>query len=278
MARYGMVMDLTVCLGCDACVAACSMENETPFWNEKYRTHVERWVEGHFPQVKEVFLPRLCMHCENPPCVEVCPTGASYIDDDGGFVLVDENLCIGCGFCVEACPYDARYLYEKDDLDEGRKLFGSALPHHVVAVDKCTFCVDRVHEGREPACVETCVGHSRIFGDLDDPNSEVAKLVNSGVAKPLKPELGTKPKVFYVTKHVDERSLEALPADDYSAQVSRAWQDYEQPAGSIILGAAAVGLAALYPYAKKGAEEHAKEIAEELKKEEAASAEGKKEA
>ncbi|HIQ06399.1 MAG TPA: 4Fe-4S dicluster domain-containing protein, partial [Anaerolineae bacterium] len=118
MARYGMVMNLVTCLGCDACVAACSLENETPFWDSLYRTHVERLTQGTYPNVTEVFLPRLCQHCENPPCVEVCPTGASYIDADGGFVLVDQDQCIECGYCVAACPYDARYFYDGDNIRE----------------------------------------------------------------------------------------------------------------------------------------------------------------
>jgi len=268
MTKYGMVMDLTVCLGCDACVASCSMENETPFWNDQFRTHVERWTDGGYPDVKEVFLPRLCLHCEEPPCVEACPTGASYIEEDGGFVLVDEDLCIACGFCIEACPYDARYLYTSDNLTEGQKVFGADFTHHKVAVDKCTFCVDRVHEGREPACVETCIGHARIFGDLDDPKSEVAQLVKSGIAKPLRPELGTKPKVFYITERTGKAPLSGLPTDNYSAQTTRIWQGYEQPAGTILLGAAGVGLAALYPFARKGVKEHDEMIKRQLEEKE----------
>ncbi|MDK2373262.1 MAG: 4Fe-4S dicluster domain-containing protein [Candidatus Korarchaeota archaeon] len=183
MAKYGMVMDLRTCLGCGACIAACDFENETPWEEGKRRTHVPEFIFGEFPNVKRLFVPRLCMHCENPPCVTVCPTGASYINEDG-VVLVRYDICIGCKYCAVACPYNARYV------DERKR-----------AIDKCTFCYDnRVLQGRQPACVETCVGHARIFGDLEDPNSEVYKLVQSGEAVPLRPDLSTGPKVFYIFK------------------------------------------------------------------------------
>lgn len=183
MVRYGMIIDLRSCIGCGACIAACDMENETPWEEGKRRTYVPKFFFGTYPNVTAVFIPRLCMHCENPPCVTVCPTGASYKTDDG-VVLVNYDICIGCKYCVVACPYDARYV-----------------DHRRRAVDKCTFCYEnRVREGRLPACVETCVGHARIFGDLDDPNSEAGRLAMSGLAKPLRPDLGTKPKVLYIPK------------------------------------------------------------------------------
>ncbi len=201
MARYGMVMNIKACLGCRACMAACSQWNQTPFWAEdfkgKWRTRVTELVNGEFPEVKRAFFPTICMHCEEPPCRDVCPTGATYINKDG-IVLIDYDICLGCKYCIVACPYDARYPYESEDLKEDEKFFGEDARHHQVHVDKCTFCVDRLAEGEEPSCAATCVGHTRIFGDLDDPTSEVAKLVNTGVAQPLSPFLGTKPKVYYI--------------------------------------------------------------------------------
>ena len=196
MARYGMVIDLRTCMGCNACVAACSEENQTPYWDGLFRTHVEDIPFGVFPDVGRVLLPRLCMHCENPPCVQVCPTGASYRTEDG-IVLVDQDKCMGCGYCIVACPFGARYRYERDMVHEAQERYGGDVQHRVPHVDKCTFCVHRVREGREPACVETCPAHARIFGDLDDPNSEVHHLVTSGQAQPIG-SMGPRPKVFYI--------------------------------------------------------------------------------
>jgi len=197
MARYGMVMDLRVCVGCQACMVACSTENHTPFWNDKFRTKVEDITKGAYPDVQRIFLPRLCMHCENTPCLNACPTGATYMTEEG-IVKVNYDRCIGCFACMIACPYDARYAYEKEDVEHAETLYGEDSSHPLPHVDKCTFCDHRLAEGRLPACVETCPTGARIFGDLDDPESEVYHLSVSGVAKPLRPELGTAPKVFYI--------------------------------------------------------------------------------
>jgi len=197
MARYAMVIDLRTCLGCQACTAACTQENQTPYWHDKWRTQVNDVQRGKFPHVTRDFFPRLCMHCENAPCVEVCPTGASYRTKEG-VVLVDYEKCMGCQACVVACPYGARYPYEREDVAKAKEIFGEDNRHKVPHVDKCTFCYHRLAEGLEPACVATCPGEARLFGDLDDPNSKVAALVSSGQAKPLEPGFGTKPRVFYI--------------------------------------------------------------------------------
>jgi Fe-S-cluster-containing dehydrogenase component len=194
--RYGMVIDLNSCMGCGACMAACSIENRTPYWRGEYRTHVADVVKGKYPAVRRVFIPRLCMHCEDPPCVKVCPTKASYRTEEG-IVLIDYDKCIGCKYCIIACPYDARYVYHHEDVEKSEEIHHDA-PYHRVHIDKCTFCVHRLEKGKQPACVETCVGEARIFGDLDDPGSDVARLVSSGLAKPFKPEQGTRPKVYYI--------------------------------------------------------------------------------
>jgi len=204
MVRYGMVLDLSSCIGCKACMAACSIENQTPFWNaniEKFRTRI---LDIKYEN-KIKFFATICMHCEDPPCVHVCPTGASYIDEKNGrLVLINYDRCIGCGYCIIACPYQARYKIEREDVNEMSNRFIGERIHVVPHVDKCTFCVHRLtdenlpEEFKEPACVTTCVGHVRIFGDLDDPNSEVSRLINTGRAKPLHPEAGTHPKVYYI--------------------------------------------------------------------------------
>jgi Fe-S-cluster-containing dehydrogenase component len=190
-----MVLDLNTCTGCRACMAACAMENETPFWSGKFRTHVEDTTEGEFPNVTRTILPRLCMQCENPPCVSVCPTGASH-KADGGIVIVDADKCIGCKLCIDACPYQARFMYDAEDVKKAQAVFPQE--SKAETADKCNLCGHRLEENRDPACVSTCLGEARIFGDLDDPKSQVAKLVARGKAKPLRPELGTKPKVFYL--------------------------------------------------------------------------------
>lgn len=194
--RYAMVIDPTQCLGCQACVAACTEEHDTPFWSGNYRTHVEDLVGGSYPDLSRQFLPRLCMQCEDAPCVAVCPSGASH-HVAGGAVVVDQDRCLGCKACIEACPYDARYVYSAADILEAQKDYGPGVKQISAHVDKCDLCVDRVAAGLEPACVATCPGEARLFGDLDDAGSKVAKLVASGRAKPLAAGLGTHPRVFY---------------------------------------------------------------------------------
>ncbi|WP_243027072.1 4Fe-4S dicluster domain-containing protein [Thermus albus] len=178
MPRYAMAIDLSLCVGCAACAVACKMENQVP--PGVFNLWIRERELGTYPDLVVEFRPEQCLHCENPPCVPVCPTGASYQTQDG-LVLVDPKKCIACGACVAACPYDARYLHP-----EGY-------------VSKCTFCAHRLERGREPACVETCPTLCRTFGDLDDPESPVSRaLREAGRVDVLRPELGTKPKLFYL--------------------------------------------------------------------------------
>lgn len=180
--RYGMVIDLSACVGCAACAVACKMEHQVPAGASRLVIR-EREV-GLFPNLAVEFRPEACNHCENAPCVKACPTGASYQTPDG-IVLVDVGKCIACGACVAACPYDARYL------------------HPSGYADKCTFCNHRIAAGREPACVETCPTAARLFGDLDDPKSAVAQALAVQPAQArLRPGLGTQPKVIYLNPPV----------------------------------------------------------------------------
>lgn len=200
MARYGMVIDLKKCIGCLTCTVACEAENCTRpgiFWNI-----VKDLEFGKYPLVSRVFLPILCMHCGNPPCVEVCPTGASYQREDG-ITLIDYDKCIGCKYCIEACPYGARYYNEDvsgyfgDELTANEE-FGCQ-KHKAGVVEKCTFCVDRLEQGKEPVCIQTCIGKARYFGDLDDSNCEVSRLIISKHGFQLQRELGTDPSVYYLS-------------------------------------------------------------------------------
>ncbi len=176
--RYAMVIDLRRCIGCCACSVACKSEFGVPLG--VWRSWVKQIERGKFPNTQRHFLPRLCNHCENPPCVEACPTKSAYQREDGAN-LVREERCIGCRLCVAACPYNARFSHPDKNI-----------------ANKCTFCVHRVDKCLVPACVNTCQGRARIFGDLNDPASQVAKLVAREPVQVLKPELGTEPRVFYI--------------------------------------------------------------------------------
>jgi Fe-S-cluster-containing dehydrogenase component len=184
--RYAMVIDLRRCIGCDACMVACKAEFDVPLG--VFRTWVPYRVVGTYPNVRKHFMPRLCNHCEDPPCVRACPVGATYVVEDGGFVLQRYERCIGCKACMASCPYNARFMLPKS----------RTYTDITSVVDKCTFCHHRVTQGLTPACVQTCIGRARIFGDLNDPASEVSHLVSTLPTQVLRPEEGTKPHVFYI--------------------------------------------------------------------------------
>lgn len=179
MSRYGMAIDTRRCLNCEACVVACKAENEVP--TGQSRNWVREEETGTYPAVGVRIVPGQCMQCDDPPCVRLCPTGASFISREG-VVLVNADDCIGCRYCATACPYDARYFHEESGT-----------------VDKCTFCLHRVAQGLQPACVLTCPARARTFGDLDDPTSEVARIVAARNGQPERPEAGTRPKIFYLS-------------------------------------------------------------------------------
>ncbi len=178
MARYAMAIDLASCVGCAACAVACKLENQVPAGVSRLWIRLEE--SGTFPDLAMQYRPEQCMQCADPPCVGVCPTGASHVNDDG-IVLVDAETCIACGACIAACPYGARYFDERG------------------FVGKCTFCEHRLAEGRMPACVETCPTLCRTFGDLDDPGSDVSRAIRAADrVEVLKPEQGTHPKLVYL--------------------------------------------------------------------------------
>lgn len=177
--RYAMVIDTRRCIGCHACSVACKAEFDVPLG--VYRSWVEYIEKGTFPDVRRSFLPRLCNQCSNPPCVDVCPTGATWQRKEDGIVEIDPDICIGCKYCILACPYNARF----------------ANPVTGVA-EKCDFCLHRVSNGLEPACVETCIGRARIFGDLNDPDSKVSHLLATAPVTVLRQDMGTKPNVYYI--------------------------------------------------------------------------------
>ncbi len=173
-----MVIDLRRCFGCHACSVACKAEQDVPLG------YFKSWVvvseKGTFPDVKRDFVPVLCNHCDRPPCVEACPTKATRQRRDG-IVTQDDNLCIGCKYCMQACPYAVKY---SDPVLE--------------TAQKCDFCLHRVEQGMLPACVNTCNARARIFGDLNDPDSAVSRLIATNAVQTLRPAMGTDPHVFYI--------------------------------------------------------------------------------
>jgi Fe-S-cluster-containing dehydrogenase component len=179
--RFAIVLDTRRCIDCKACTVACKAENNVPLGADNYRNWVDEGeLRGHYPNLGQSFTPSQCQHCGNAPCAHVCPTRATEINPDG-IVHVVADKCIGCKYFQTACPYNARYYNEE---------FG--------AVDKCTFCIQRIYVGRLPACVETCPTKVRVFGDLNDPCSEVSRLLAKYPSRVLKEAQGTKPFLFYL--------------------------------------------------------------------------------
>ena len=183
--RLAMVIDLRRCIGCHSCSIACKQENEVPL--KFYRSWVKQMEKGTYPLVSTFSLPRLCNQCEKPVCVTVCPVKATFKREDG-ITLIDSRVCIGCKACIAACPYDARFV----NPEKGTKYFGRG------TADKCTFCAHRVDGGAKPACVLACPTKARHFGDLEDPNSEVSRIIAKNPVQTIKPHLGTEPHVFYI--------------------------------------------------------------------------------
>jgi Fe-S-cluster-containing dehydrogenase component len=217
--RWVFLVDTHKCVGCGFCVRACKIENEIPYDANVTRTWVERYVVArdgktyidspkgardgftspkmeqgaeHRVEVrsedieKAFFVPKLCNQCDNPPCVQVCPVGATYQTADG-VVLVDRSWCIGCGYCIMGCPYGVRFFH----------------PVHHVA-EKCNFCYHRISKGMKSACVDACPFGARRIGNLKDPNDPVTRVIMTERVNVLKEEYGTKPQVFYLglTKEV----------------------------------------------------------------------------
>ncbi len=232
MARYAMVTDLEKCVGCQACTVACNSEWEVPLGFA--RTHVRSTgVAGEFPDLVASFYPAQCNHCDRPSCVDACPTGATFQAKDG-IVKVDHALCIGCGYCVEACPYDARYINPATKK-----------------VDKCDFCSARLERGEKPACVETCTAHAKFFGDLEDSRSEVYKLVYEQGARRLETrQVAIGPNVYYLGKkeHVDLVLATFPPRRPRLPRPGEWWSKVVKPLVFAAIGATFLGQAIAFFY------------------------------
>jgi len=202
MTQLALVIDLNVCVGCHACVTSCKewntsgpagfMTDENPYGKDPTGTffnRVQTYEIGEFPKTETLHFPKSCLHCEDAPCVPVCPTGASYKREQDGIVLVDYDKCIGCRYCTWACPYGAR------EIDEQQKV-----------MKKCTLCVDRIYDEtlpeaeRKPACVLACPTSARLFGDIHDSESDVSVTIREEGGYQLMPEWGTHPSNHYLPR------------------------------------------------------------------------------
>lgn len=183
MSHYGLLVDLDRCIGCHSCEIACKNENHVVLgshWNKV----LLRGPYGDFPHLSEYYLPAQCMQCESAPCVHVCPTGASYRDPDTNVVLVDQSKCIGCKYCMMACPYGVRSWNPKKNV-----------------VEKCTLCQQLTMVGQNPACVDACCANARFYGDYDDPDSDVNKRldeVDPAAVHSMPDEGGNNPIAKYI--------------------------------------------------------------------------------
>lgn len=204
--RYGFAIDTKRCIGCHTCSVACRIENNLPtgmWWNRALTdggTEMDT-PKGIFPDVTMSYVTVACQHCENPACVKVCPVGATYKDAETGVVRQDYDKCIGCRMCMSACPYTGVRSFNWEDPQYSVEFaVGDAeVPaHQKHTVEKCTFCYQRISKGETPACMDLCPARARHWGDLDDPQSEIAQLVASRRYEQLLEDKGTKPSVYYL--------------------------------------------------------------------------------
>lgn len=226
--RWGMVIDLNRCIGCQGCAVACKIKNNLPegeWWNRVLTVGGDSIdvVGGGVDHPTVWFLPLACQHCAEPACLPVCPTGATYQREDG-IVGIHSDDCIGCRSCIQACPYSVRVFNVNEPVRSTAHALGSVAVKSGVrgTVEKCDFCVDRIDAGALPMCIETCPARARFVGDLNDPESEVSKLIREEGAIQLQPEMGTNPSVYYIP--VQRRSPRQTGMDFIAAEPTSTYQ------------------------------------------------------
>ncbi|HMB31699.1 MAG TPA: 4Fe-4S dicluster domain-containing protein [Desulfohalobiaceae bacterium] len=191
MPRYGLYIDVFKCIGCYGCLTACKNWHGIPA-GEQGRRRLVDVTEGDYPLISRWIFPVSCMHCDEPLCTSVCPTEATFKRYDG-IVVIDQEKCIGCGECVESCPYNARTMRAGIEKADG-----------------CDMCVDRLDQGLLPYCVTSCAGEAMAFGDLDDPGSRIVKLIEESNAQQLAADYGRHPKIFYANLHMQTNPEDVL--------------------------------------------------------------------
>jgi molybdopterin-containing oxidoreductase family iron-sulfur binding subunit len=203
MTKYGLAISLDRCIGCQTCANACKMQNNVPMgmlWNRVITvgSDVIDGAVGTYPHLTREYMPITCQHCDSPACLAVCPVGATYQDEEGR-VLINYDICIGCRICMSACPYNVRvFNWEEPVRDPDFNYGHKNVPVRPRGVtEKCTLCKERAIEGKEPMCVVCCPTRARTYGDLDDPDSAVSRLIREKGAYQLLPERGTDPKTYY---------------------------------------------------------------------------------
>ncbi|MFO8031649.1 MAG: 4Fe-4S dicluster domain-containing protein [Desulfohalobiaceae bacterium] len=223
--KYAMVIDSSVCLDCKACMVSCKVWNEVPqgYWRNWIKRNEPDFSQGK--SSSQHFQPGGCMQCEEPTCVQACPSAATYKDQENSIVQINTELCIGCGNCIQACPYGARYRHPS-----------------LRVPDKCDFCQNRLAQGLLPACVDTCPTKARVFGDLNDPESEAARLLKkNNTVRIISNPVDTKPNMYY---------LASTSPTDWVGKVEypsayRFMSDVVNPVLKIAVGLSAVGALAM---------------------------------